>query len=104
PVAPAVRAEQGDFLPFQLGLAAFEHGGEFALLQLFAAHGGAAKSDGVEAVHQGGVEFGGGEQGSFPASPGDSLRHGGGHGFGVSRPAPIDYSDFTHLVSNLSVW
>ena len=69
PVAPAVRAEQGDLLPFQLGLAAFEHGGEFALLQLLAAHRGAAKGDGVKAVTRDGSNSAAVSRAASPPAP-----------------------------------
>ncbi len=48
-IAPAIGAEQGDFLPFQLCSARLEYRVKLAFFQLLTAHGGAAKRHGAKA-------------------------------------------------------
>ena len=47
-VAPAVRAEEGDFLAAELALAVGEHRLKLTFFKLIRAHCGAAESDGVD--------------------------------------------------------
>ena len=93
-VTPAVGAEQGDFLAGELAFTALEHGGKFAVLQLFRTHSGAAKGDGIEGIHLAAVKFRGGKQlgrsACFPRTFGNGL----GHGLGVPGAAPINNCNF----------